>query len=63
MKININLREQPETKMAQPYCTKSFESSGGTVVKNSYLCNQPRFTVSDSWSLLKQKREISRKGW
>ena len=59
MKIIIKLAEQTETKMAQPYCIEKFEAPG-TVVKNSYLCNQPRFTVSDSWNLLKQKREIRR---
>jgi hypothetical protein len=61
MKMIIDVKEQTEDKAIQPYCTTTFEAQGAEV-KNSYPCNQPRFTVSDSWNLLKQKREFPGKG-
>ena len=59
--MNNNQTQIVDGKQSSPYCTKTFEVSG-TQVQNSYLCNQPRFTVSDSWNLLKQKRQFSTRG-
>lgn len=41
------------------FCTRAFEAAG-TLVTNSYLCNQSRFTVADSWKLLKQRKPFLR---
>jgi hypothetical protein len=58
--MNNNQTETSEGRQGSPYCTKTFEVSG-IQIQNSYLCNQPRFTISDSWNLLKQKRQFSMK--
>lgn len=54
--MNNEITQSTDGKVA-PFCTKTFEVSG-TQVKNTYLCNQPRFTVADSWNLLKQKNNF-----
>ena len=58
--MNNNQTQIVDGKQSSPYCTKTFEVSG-TQVQNSYLCNQRRFTIADSWNLLKQKRQFSSK--
>ena len=58
--MNTNNTENFQNKERQSICTRTFESPEGQI-KNSYLCNQPRFTVSDSWNLLKRRRQFSKK--
>jgi hypothetical protein len=56
MSINTN---QAEIKSSS-HCSKTFDTSNGQI-KNSYLCNQRRFTSADSWNVLKQKKYFAGK--
>lgn len=61
MKFIIEPTRQEEDKSKRPYCTTTFESSEGQV-QNSYACWQGRFTSSQMWNVLKQKRQFPKKG-
>jgi len=61
MTSTINVIRQDEHKGTWSYCTTSFETSEGQV-QNSYVCRQNRFTSSQMWYVLRQKRQFPRKG-
>ena len=56
----MNILTKTTNDQGQAFCSKKFETPGGHV-ENSYKCHQERFTLSDAWNLLKQRREFTKR--
>lgn len=62
MSCNINQTKPSESDPGLSVCTRKFEVPEGQI-ENSYLCGQPRFTISGLWNVQKQKRQFTRRDY
>ena len=58
MNLTNDHAEPNETKCCNNYCNTMFDVESQESV-NNHKCNQKHFSVTDLWSIEKQKRKVS----